>query len=292
MKFSNTELKVISDLGNGIKDVSELAKSLKISISQVYRIAQKLSQKGILSLKDGILQPEMKTHINMLLKLLSKAANLSSPLSGTGLKIYMEITEPKTITDIKNITGLHKTTILKKINQGKKMSLVLTENRTYSINEKIWSDVKECIIELKKYENSIDLRVPVNSVIYYKTDKEIVFSNKEEIDAEKTAFSAYEKYGLGLLLITNYYYLPKKKLIIREVFRHSLFVAEKDPDIRYLIFITLFYLKHKKELSKIKHPIVDKLSRLLSGEKILGYPALAEIKDRAGVYKIKVYDDR
>src|SRR3989344_7439686 len=151
-------------------------------------------------LSKGILQPEMKTHINMLLTLLSKAANLSRPLSATGLQIYLALLEPKTIKEMEKETGFHKTTILKKINQGRKMSLLLIENKKYLINEKIWPDAKDCFIELKKYEDSVDTRIPVNSIIYFKNAEEIVFSNKEIIDAEKTAFSAYNQYSIKLLL--------------------------------------------------------------------------------------------
>src|SRR3989338_10219 len=262
MKFSITELKVISELGKGNENISEIAKALKISSSQIYSVAQKLYQNGILNLSEGVLQAEMKTHVNLLLKLLSKTANLSNPLSGTGLQIYLAILEPKTIKEVEKETGLHKTTILKKINQGRKMSLLLIENKKYRINEKVWPDAKECFIELKKYEDSIDSRIPVNSVIYYKNMKEIVFSNKEYIDAEKTAFSAYEQFGIKLLLITNYYYLPHRKLSKVNVFIHSLKVIEKSHDLRDLIFAALFLAKYKKELAKIDHPLVQKLKKV------------------------------
>ena len=288
MIFSITELKVISELGKGNWKISEIAKALNISSSQIYRLAQKLRKKRILSLSEGILQPEMKTHVNLLLKLLSNAANLSSPLSGTGLQIYLTILEPKTIKDIEKETGLHKTTILKKINQGRKMSVLLIENKKYRINEKIWPDAKECFIELKKYEDSVDTRIPVNSIIYFKNIEEIVFSNKESNDAEKTAFSAYNKFGIGLLLITNYYCLPKRQLTRREVFIHSLYVAEKSQDIKNLIFIALFLAKYKKELLRIKHKIVKNLNKIFLGENIPGYPMLTEIKDRASIYNINI----
>lgn len=288
MIFSITELKVISELGKGNEKISEIAKALKISLSQIYRVAQKLSHKGILSLSEGALLPKMKTHVNLLLKLLSKAANLSAPLSGTGLQIYLTLLEPKTIKEIEKETGLHKTTVLKKIKQGRKMSLLLIENKAYRINEKIWPDAKECLIELQKYENSIDPRVPVNSVIYFKNTEEIIFSNKENIYAEKTAFSAYNKFGIELLLITNYYCLPKRQLTKGEVFMHSLYVAEKSQDTRDLIFVALFLAKYKKELSGIKHRIVENLNKVFSGDHVPGYPLLAEIKDRAGIYNVEV----
>lgn len=287
MIFTQTELLVISELGQGNRRVSEIANALKISQSQVYRISQKLSDKGIVSLSEGTLQPEMRTHVTMLLNLLSRAPNLSVPLSGTGLRIYILLLEPKTTREIEKETGLHKTTVLQKIRQGRKMSLLLIENKTYRINEKVWPDAKECLTEIKRYDNSIDRRVPVSSVIYFKNEEEIVFSTKEDIDAEKTAFSAYEKFGIKLLLITNYYYLPKKHLTKEEVFRHSIYVAEKNQEIRYIIFVALFLAKYK-ELSRMKHHIIENLNKVFSGEKIPGYPSLAEIKDRADIYNIEV----
>lgn len=288
LAFSKTELKVISELGKGNKEVATIAKALNLSASQVYRTAEKLHQKGILSLSNSVLQPEMKTHVNMLLKLLMRANNLSIPLSGTGLKIFMVVTEPKTIKEVERETNFHKTTILKKITQGRKMSLLLIQNKTYRINEKIWSDAEECLVELRKYEESVDRRVPVNSEIYFKNNDEIIFSNKEAVDAEKTAFSAYKNYGIKLLLITNYYYLPKRKLSKKEVFLHSLYVADKSKDTRDLIFVALFYTRYKRALRNTNHKVLDNLNKIFLGEKIPGYPTLQEMKDRAEVYGIRV----
>jgi hypothetical protein len=284
MQLSKTELKVISELGKGNKSIIGIAKALKISTSQTYRIAQNLNKKGIL--KDS-LQPEMKTHVNTLFKLLSRVPNLSTPFSGTGIKVFTAIIEPKTIAQIQKDTGLHKTTIFKKINQGRKMSLLIIEKKTYRVNEKLWVEAKEFLTELKKYEESVDKRVPVTSIIYFKNDEEIVFSNKDELDAALTGFSAYVDYGIELLTITYYYYLPKKKLTKEEVFVHSLYATEKEKDIRHIIFIALFYSKFKKELQHIKHPIVEGIKKILKGERIKGYPSLQEIKDRAEVYKIE-----
>ncbi len=112
-------------------------------------------------------------------------------------------------------------------------------------------------------------------------------TSKEELDAVKTAFSAYQEYGIGLLNVTHFYYLPKKMLTKEDILKHSLYIAEKDMDTRYLIFIALFYAKYKKEF-KTKHPILINISTILVGGEVKGYPKYQEIKDRAEVYKIKV----
>ncbi|MBN2368019.1 hypothetical protein JXC34_03295 [Candidatus Woesearchaeota archaeon] len=283
MRFSKTELKVISELGKGNCKIKGIAKALNKSISQIYRIAQKLE---IADLKRGVLKPHMKTHVSLLLKIMARSQALSTPLSGTGIQIYSSITTPKTIKEIVKETGLHKTTVLKKISQGKRMSLAYPEKNTVRVNEKIWPDAKAFFEELKRYEGAVDPRVPVNSIIYHKNEHEIVFSTKEDHNAAPTAFSAYEQYGIKLLTITNYYYLPKKNLKKTDILKHSLYIAEKDNS--HIIFIALFYAKFKKEFKSIKHPIIQKLQRIFKGEKIPEFPSLAEIKDRAEVYHIKI----
>lgn len=288
MWFSRTELKGLAEVGKGNTHLQGIAEKLHVSTSQVYRVAQKLNQKGILALQKGALMPERKTHVNLLLNVLSTAEQLSTPLSGTGWQIYSTVIEPKTLSQLEKETGLHRMTLIKKLNQGMRISLLLKENRTYRVNEKLWSNVRECLIEFKKYEKSIDSRVPVNAVIYFKNEKEIVFSSEEKLDATFTAFSAYEEHGIKILNITYYYYLPKKKLTMEEVFRHSLDVTETTGEIRHIIFVALFFLKHRKKLSKIQHPILEKIKRTLNGEKLGGFPSLQEIKDRAAVYDIEV----
>lgn len=285
MKLSITELKVISEIGNGNKHITDIAKALKLSDSQTYRAIQSLKKKGILKSNN---EPSEKTHVNKLFKLLSRANNLSEPLSGTGLQIFTDLIEPKTVTQVEQDTRLHKTTILKKIKQARKMSFLMIKKNTYQINHNIWSDAKEFFVELKKYEESIDDRVPVTSTIYFKNDKEILFSNKDELNATLTGFSAYKDFGIKIYNITYYYYLPKKELTKKEVFIHSLLIVEKEKKIQNLIILALFYAKYKKELKDIKSLIIDNLNKVFNGEKVQDYPSLQEIKDRAEVYNIEV----
>jgi len=68
---------------------------------------------------------------------------------------------------------------------------------------------------------------------------------------------------------------------------HSLDIAEKEKTVRYLIFVSLFYLKFKKELL-VKHPIIDRLNLILKGNKFSNYPTLQEIKERADMYDIRI----
>ena len=285
MNLSSTELKVIEQIAKNNKSINLIAKSIKKSNKQVYRAVKKLKEIGFI---DNSLEPIKSVHNNLLQQLILEYPSLISPLSNSGITIFTSIIEPKTIKEIIQKTGLKKGIIYKKFRIVKNISLVTKKNNKYALNEKIWPKLKDFFLELNKYEEIIDKRIPASSIIYFKNEKEIIFSNKEELNAALTAFSKYNQYNLKLLLPVYYYYLPNKELTKKEIFQHSLYIAEKEKSIRNLIYIALFYIKFKKELSKIKHEIINNINIILKGKSLLNYPTLKEIKEKAQIYDIRL----
>jgi len=285
MNLSSTELKVIEQIAKNNKSINLIAKFIKKSNKQVYRAVKKLKEIGFI---DNSLEPIKSVHNNLLQQLILEYPSLISPLSNSGINIFASILEPKTIKEIIQKTGLKKGIIYKKFRIVKNISLVTKKNNKYALNEKIWPKLKDFFLELNKYEEIIDKRIPASSIIYFKNEKEIIFSNKEELNAALTAFSKYNQYNLKLLLPVYYYYLPNKELTKKEIFQHSLYIAEKEKSIRNLIYIALFYIKFKKELSKIKHEIINNINIILKGKSLLNYPTLKEIKEKAQIYDIRL----
>ena len=287
MELSKGELLLLEQIAKGNRSLRSIALALNKSEKQIYVYVKNLSDKGYTTLSNGNIEPKRLVHVSLLLQLLSKTPNLPQILSGSGISILQEMLKPVTIPEISKKTGYKKTAIYSKLVEARKRSLVNKNKNTFEINERVWCELKEFLEEALKYESSIDDRIPTSAIIYYKRENEIIFSAKENIDAVKTAFSAYGQYGIELLTSTNYYYLPKKDLKKIDILMHSLYIEEKEHDIRYLIFIALFYEKYKKEL-KVNHPIIRTLSEIFSGKNINGYPSYQEIKDRADVYNIKL----
>ncbi|VVB63603.1 Uncharacterised protein [uncultured archaeon] len=83
----------------------------------------------------------------------------------------------------------------------------------------------------------------------------------------------------------NYYTLPKRELSVEEIFIHSLDSAE---DLRQRLFCILFYLKNRDKLGEVEHPMMADIKAVLQGERIKGYPALEDIRDRAELYGINL----
>ncbi|MFH0970734.1 MAG: hypothetical protein V1776_04725 [Candidatus Diapherotrites archaeon] len=288
MELSKTELLILEQIAQGNQMVPGLAKALQKSEKQIYVGIKRLVNKDFVTLHRGRVKGTHDLPTTLLLQLLSETPYVSPVLSDSGIPILQLLETPQTAQQIIQKTGYRKSIVYQKLKKGIGHNMIVEKEKTYQWNPKLWLLLQSFLQEITKHEQTIDARVPPSSVIYFKNKDEIVFSTKEELDASLTAFSAYKDFGIKLYNITYFYYLPKKKLTAEEVFRHSLYVAEKTSEIRHIIFVALFYLKHRKKLSKIQHPILEKLNRTFYGEKFGGFPSLQEIKDRAAVYDLEV----
>ena len=177
MRLSQTELKIIEQIANGITDIKSISNNIKKSNKQIYKSSEKLKDHNFLHLSNGVLVPRKTTHVTLLLQLLREFPNLTIILSGSGLQIISSLTKPKKIADIKRETGISKTVIYDKLQQFLDISaIVRLENNKFLVNKSIWNNLYHFLEEFKKYEETTDPRVPANSTIYYKNDNEIIFT--------------------------------------------------------------------------------------------------------------------
>ncbi|MFH1072599.1 MAG: hypothetical protein V1743_04180 [Nanoarchaeota archaeon] len=283
MRFSKTALEVLQQVAKGNTDIIQIAASLKKSKSQLYRICQQLD---ILTVKRSIVHPVDQTHVALLLQLLARHPSIIRPLSGCGIAVFSAIREPKSIKEIARTAGVTQSMAYHKLQIGKNMSLITMRNKNYVLNGRIWPKAKEFLEELKLHQEAADPRAPSGAVIYFKNEKEIVFSFEGECDATPTAFSAFKLFGILLRTPFQYYYLPKRALSKQEVFRHALHVTEKELRVSNIIYIALFSIKH--HLKGFQSSILENISRIMNGERITGYPTLEEIKEKAELYDIRL----
>lgn len=293
MHFSRTELQIIAELTKGNTSIITVAKALNKSEKHIYRIVQKLEEKDLTALSSGEIVPKKSTLMVRLTLILDSYPNLISILADSGISILMSLLEAKKVDEITEDTNAKKSTIYALLKKSLKISLVKKDSERYILNEKIWGEVADLLREIRDIERLLDPRVPYNSVIYYRNRDEVIYSNKHGGESgEKTGFSVFEKEGIRLLLPTTYYYYsdkePEKEFTKEDIFRHALYVAEKEASARHLIFLALFYCKFEEELKDVKHDIVENLKLVLKGDKIRGYPALGEIKEKADMYGIEI----
>lgn len=288
MELSQNELKALQIMAGGETGIKQIAVRLGISLKQAYRVCKALGQKGLLQRERKAVMLSKVPMAVMLSNLISENPNTIPLLADSGITIFIALLAQKSTAQIAAESGLKKSIIYRKLKQALSISAARKEKGKYIINDKVWPKLKELLQAIKTQEETIDSRAPLGSVIYFKNKKEILFSNKADIGASLAAFSRYADYGIKLLLHTNFYYLPKKKLSLKQIFLHSLCIAEKENYIYYIIYIALLYIQHKQLLSSVRHPIIENINKVLKGQKVEGYPSLAEIKEKAELYDIKV----
>jgi len=107
---------------------------------------------------------------------------LSFVMRAKNRKLILALLEkgPKIPAQIMKETGMKRSTIFYKLKESARNSFINTSEGKYFLNDKIWPKVKDFLIELKKYEESADIRVPPGAVIHYKNEKEIVFPKETQ----------------------------------------------------------------------------------------------------------------
>ena len=287
MQLSKLELSTLHQIALGEESINLIAKELQRDKSRIYRAKQELLDKDLITFSNKTIKPQKKPLVTLLLQILSDHPQLIPLLSNSGIPILTLLRKSHSISEIQKQTQYQKSMIYQKINQAKKFSIITKTNSNYKLNKKIWPDLTTFLDEISLHEQTTDKRVPANSKIYYKTENEILFSNKQDLNATKTAFSAYNSYDIPLFLPTNFYILPKQQLSPENILIHSLIITKIDKSIRNITYVALFYLKYRHILGSMNHHILENIEKILQGKQVPGYPTKVEILQKADLYDIK-----
>ncbi|MDD2531282.1 MAG: helix-turn-helix domain-containing protein [Candidatus ainarchaeum sp.] len=242
---------------------------------------KKLKEKELISNDFLVSTPYLKN----LVLLLRKNPNLVGLLRDSNLAILLQMLSLKTVKEISKITNCDEQTVYKLIQNARRVGLVLKIKNKFVINETNWPKVKEFLQDLLKQEMSFDKRVPKDSIIYFKSENEILFSTNESINASKAAFLAFSEFGVKVLPLTNYYYLPKKRLSAKEIFDQALLITKIDFDCRNLVFLALFILKNKV---KSDDEIVKNICMVFEGNNLPNYPSKKDLQEKAKLYGLRL----
>lgn len=284
MKLTATALALLQQLAGGEKKLMSVATALHLSQNQTSRVTASLQQKGLVQRQRSQLLLTKTPLTNLLVRLISTYPNLIPLLSSSGLPILTSLLTPKTSLEAVQETGFQKSAVYRKIQEAEKASVLREEGKRYAINSALWPELTAFLQELKTVEETVEPCLPPDVRIYHKTRQETVFSTAQPVTATKTAFSAYVKYGIKLLLPRDYYVLPSRKLTKKDIFRHSLFVTQHEKTVYNLLYLAVFFCKFRKSLSKINYPLLVQLKEVLDGKAIPGFPSPQEIKEKLEVY--------
>jgi len=289
MTLTTTQLSVFYEIineNNKLSSISDALNKNKTHISEILSIL--IKEKLIHKNKNQFIISNYPFTIKLRFLLLTNK-NLINILCDSGIDILLLLLNKSTIKEIATKSGLKEITIRKFLQKSKNMSIISKENSYFSLNEEVWGNLKEFLLDYKSFQDSYDNRIPLGSVIYFKNKKEIIFSYNKELDsASPTAFTIFKKYDILIFSNVCYYYLPKKPLTKKDILEHTLKIVSKTMDFRDILHLSLFYIKYKSEFKDVHHEILANLNKILIGEKVNGYPPLKEIKEKLILYNIRM----
>ena len=205
----------------------------------------------------------MKASLSKLLVSSSKE-DLTESLEGKKLNVLFQILEGyETVKKLNLATGYSVPTI-KRILNGFQKSLFIYQPKKgiYKIRDEFLPRTKElyssffaCFVDRLQEQ-----RISWKKILIF-GDYIILKSTQQEISGfTHTAFSLFHKYGIGLIVTSDNYFVNKKELTKEEVLVHALTLSINDA--RYMLYCTLFADLNKLTLKKLKNlPVIFRVEK-------------------------------
>jgi predicted transcriptional regulator len=298
MRLNSTQLRILEliAINNKVKskDITFITKSL------VSAYLNQLLEQGFLEKLKNEFTISSNRFARILSNLLIEDSTLKKILVNEGIPILMILSnrENQTLEDISRELGLNKSSIYPYIRNLLSRQIVNKEGRSIIFNENLWNNLFQFISLYKNnYVLSQFKKVPNNAKIYYESPYEIVFSLATDFkDANKTAFSLFNKFGIPLMEKEIFYRLDdcaRKKLNVRTILLDALRIAglSNEVSIRRRIYSYLFYKKNINQLRKIKHPDLEILKKIVENKGNFNdkdYPSYREIEQKGEDYDIQI----
>jgi len=293
MRLSENEVRLLIEVvrSEGALEPNDLAAALKIKVTSIYKIINRLEHKGLIDKEFSriILSISQQAQSFKKLYYTHHTSPFERVLVGERINLLFSINRtPKSVEELSSESGIPKSSVYYFLNDLVKLGIVRKIKKKgnafqYSFNYTIWGELKEFLAHLSEIESL--MKVPTGGLLIKDYGNNVLFKSIRQLDATPTSFSAYGNYGIVLFLtkISNYYTLPKRELSIRDVFVHSLDSAD---EIQNKLLCILFYLKNRHKLKNIKHPMMIDIRAILRHKRIKGYPTYEEVMDRMVVYAL------
>ena len=280
--FNEAELVLVHHYSNGVEDTISLSEKMNKTRVQIYNIVNSLKKKGILSNTKGI---ELSTDpfAIRLMNIMHQSDSRAKLLANSGLDVLIELREPKTMKELEESLGLSKPSIYRIVRSARIAGAVVKDDDRYRINTKMWAGLTEFLDSAVDRRDVFDERIPRNSRILGRIGKNVIFSNPNDLDFNRTGFTLFGEYNFDAAFGEKYYTTVKEVPSIQDTFDSAFMIAEAQDDYRLRMLLILFYETNKKEI----HPpqkFENIYNRIRTGEEILKWPTFDDIQERLEVY--------
>lgn len=267
--MNSSEIKVFRIICNGHSKLTEIADALKKSNSWCSEILAELEKHGFITKintkRNRTYQVSTRDYAQKFRSLLismpairfedflheAKSDILSFVLFSEKSSYLIADTLKLSRKNIQN----HATYLIKRM-------LVRKANRKIVFNKEAWPLLYDFLSSYRNYDET-------NGFLLWKFKNEIIFESQQEMDIQKTGFSAFQQYNIPVLTITNTYYSGTDKLNKAHIFIHAL--KKHAIDARELSILLAFFIKNRlfekrKEVAMLaeKYDCQERLNELVN----------------------------
>ncbi len=261
----------------GASSPMEVAQLLGVSLRQAQRLLRQLEAEGLVERERGKVRPAGTQHALALAKLLSRGLEWDSPasllLTRTGIKIALAAPRPLDLGQVLRLSGVPRSTFYRllpaMVDSGWLLEVGPRLYLSFAWAPEAAAD--ELAEVVRGYASFLSSRIARPGVVVLWTNGEeaVVRAGPGFSEGEPTAFSAFHRFGIPLLLpAAREYAVPRRRLGAQEVFDHACLLAD---DRRLKALCLKFYARNRGSLAK--H---EAFERILRGQEVEGWPTLEE----------------
>jgi DNA-binding MarR family transcriptional regulator len=213
------EIRTLQILHTDSRSVKEIAQSLSITNSRANQIVRNLIRNGFLTRKDGVIEYAPTAHAT-LLKRVAKRYDLTKLLSDSKEEIALALLDSGDINKLQKQTGKSYWTLRRSLNTMMETGALKQNYADFNLSDdedlrlflKLWREEKqrrlvETYAEIAYYSHNVILKkVPQGRTA----------------TGTPTAYSAFNKFGVEIRHIYDYYIQPPRKIGVEEILIHAL----------------------------------------------------------------------
>jgi len=233
------EIQMLLALLTEPRSLKQLGEAIGSTYVRASQIARRLLQKGFVARTDGLIGFANTAHA-ALLKKIAKRYDMEKLLRDSKENVVLALLSTSDIRGIQERTGLSYWTIRRSLNKIMETGAVREEDRKYFL---AGDEDLRLFVRLWCEEKQKRLVESYAEVIYASSDSILKRVPKaKSAKGSPTAFSVFNRYGVELHPVYEYYVQPERELSVEEVLVHALVFSTNPVE---LTDCAVFYVRNR-----------------------------------------------
>ena len=247
LKMNGTAIRLLRQVDRGVTDAAELRRNLGISGSQLNRLTRDLIGQQYLARSGGGLTAASNPKYALFSKI-ARRYDIQAILRDSNEAVLCSITEPMTVEEIQDATGLSLRTVQRALADFDAVGIVERSGSRIAIRR----EGEEAYLFARYLKESPAVE-PGSEVIYRDLTRLLKrVARGGRTGGELTGFSLFSDYGIEYHTAHDFYVQQDAPLGIVDVLVHAIVSSAKDQSKNGTAMCALFYLRNRDRMDTIQ----------------------------------------